>query len=97
MKLKSLFPLVCALSIGAVLHAQIPDSVNKHYYSDQPNYTKGALAQNGFRLKKKEVIYTNTALFMNNFQFGVSDFFSLGGTFMLIPISGENGSGRSHL
>lgn len=92
MNSKSLF-LLCAVLLANNLIAQNPDSVYRRYYYEDPTYTKCAFSQNGFRLKSKETIYNNVYLLYNNVQVGLADFLSMGATFLIIPISGENGSG----
>lgn len=58
-----------------------------------PTYNKSGLFFNGFRLRDKEKVYTNTFLLINSFGFGVKDFAEvhIGATFL--PLIGEQSSG----
>lgn len=84
MKHISLF--ICVMFFANLVYGQ--DST-----SNYPGYTKCAFTQNGFRLKKGEITYTNIYLLYNNIQFGITDFLSAGFTFIPIPVSSESRSG----
>jgi len=83
------------LLVFSIMHLFAQDSLSNEekYYKNDASYNRGGLYYNGFRLKHKETIYTNTFVLLNNFGVGIGKFFELNTSFSIIPLSGESGFG----
>ncbi|MFM7079166.1 MAG: hypothetical protein ACKOYC_05195 [Bacteroidota bacterium] len=64
------------------------------YWFRNPHTTRYFFAPSAFNLKKGEGYYQNTYLFLNSFNVGVTDHFSIGGGFEIISLFGSMSSGE---
>lgn len=64
------------------------------YWFRNPHTTRYFFAPSAFNLKKGEGYYQNTYLFLNSFNVGVTDHFSIGGGFEIISLFGSLSSGE---
>lgn len=63
------------------------------YWFPNPNETRYLYAPSAFNLKKGEGYYQNTYLFINSFNYGITDNFSFGMGFEFLSTFGSLGSG----
>jgi len=62
---------------------------------DNPNSTRYLFAPSAFNLRKGEAYYQNTLLLLNSFNYGITDWLSIGGGFEFITTIGTlSGSGN---
>ena len=62
-------------------------SIHKgEYWFENPNATRYLFGPSAFNLKKGEGYYQNTYLFLNSFNYGVTDYFSIGGGIELLTL-----------
>lgn len=68
-------------SVTAIDNAQFKGGV---YWFENPNSTRYLFGPSAFNLKKGEGYYQNTYLVLNSFNYGISDYLSIGGGIELI-------------
>lgn len=62
-------------------------SIHKgEYWFENPNATRYLFGPSAFNLKKGEGYYQNTYLLLNSFNYGVTDYFSIGGGIELLTL-----------
>jgi hypothetical protein len=60
---------VLCFSFIIIVNSIFAQNKNERIYSFEPSYNRGGLFYNGFRLKSKESVYTNTFVLLNNVGF----------------------------
>ena len=89
---KLIYTTIILFSLFDLL-AQDTITNNEKYFKNDASYNRSGLYYNGFRLKHKEIIYTNSYFLLNNLGIGYKNIFEINTAFTLIPISGEKGIG----
>lgn len=98
-KIKSRSDGVIALTTLSGVEASVPlnqvremtaisnTSIHKgEYWFENPNATRYLFGPSAFNLKKGEGYYQNTYLLLNSFNYGVTDYFSIGGGIELLTL-----------
>jgi hypothetical protein len=80
-------------SLIIIVNSIFAQNKNERIYSFEPSYNRGGLFYNGFRLKSKESVYTNTFVLLNNVGFGIGNILELNGALSVVPIGGSGGAG----
>ncbi len=66
-------------NIKTIKEIETPKIINGQYWFTNPNSTRYVITPSAFNLKKGEGYYQNLYLFVQSFQVGVTDNFSIGG------------------